>query len=35
MLIEKLKHEDAFSLVVFHNTARTVIPSQFINDANL
>jgi hypothetical protein len=35
MLIEKLKPEDAFSLIVFHDVGKTIIPSQFINDANL
>lgn len=35
LLFQKLKPEDAFSLVIFHDAARTIIPSAFKKDLNL
>lgn len=32
MMFEKLQPNDIFSLVVFHTSARTVIPSSFVKD---
>lgn len=34
MFFEKLKENDIFSLVVFHNTARTVIESEYVSKLN-
>lgn len=34
LLFDKLQPDDAFSLVVFHDQARTVIPSSFKKDLN-
>lgn len=35
MLIEKLKPNDVFSLVIFHTSSRTIIPSEFVSELNL
>jgi len=32
MLYKKLQPEDAFSLITFHNSAKTVIKSTFVKD---
>lgn len=32
MLFDKLKDEDVFSLVIFHNQSRTIIESAFVKD---
>lgn len=34
MFFERLKDNDVFSLVVFHQTARTVIESNFVSKMN-
>jgi hypothetical protein len=35
MLIEKLKPNDVFSLVIFHTAARTIISSQYVSELPL
>lgn len=32
MLLDKMAPEDVFSLVIFHNTARTIIDSEFVKN---